>query len=66
MLTEPEELLVWISAVREKATELDRAAIADLHIGKILAKSSLDPDDNAWPHQTIRNVLESVSAEDVD
>ncbi|MFZ0931827.1 MAG: hypothetical protein WAN11_24730 [Syntrophobacteraceae bacterium] len=61
-----EELIGWIATVREKATELDRAAIADLHIGKILAKSPPDPDDSGWPHQIIRNVLESFVAADID
>lgn len=61
-----EQLLGWIRTVREKATELDRAAIADLYVGKILAKSPPDPRDNGWPHQTIRNVIESLNADDID
>ena len=49
-----------------KQQELDRIEIADLHIGKILAKSPPDPGDNGWPHQIIRNVLESLNADDID
>lgn len=62
-----EEVLVqWISTVRIKATEVDRAAIADLTIGEILAHSTDAPEDNGWPHQVVRNVIERLSAEDID
>lgn len=62
-----EEVLVqWIDTVRIKAAEIDRAAMADLTIGEILAHSTDAPEDNGWPHQVVRNVIERLSAEDID
>ena len=60
-----EQLLNWIKSVREKAAKLDRPSIADLHIGNILAKSPLDPEDNGWPHKMIRNIIELLKADDI-
>jgi hypothetical protein len=59
-------LLEWVNAVRKKASELDRAEIADQKIGEVLAHSPLDPDDGGWPHSIIRNVLEGLASENID
>ena len=59
-------LFQWIHAVRKKAAELDRVAVADLHIGSILAHASIDPKDGAWPHRVIRNVIEKFRSVDID
>jgi hypothetical protein len=59
-------LLQWIAAVRALAAEADRATIADLTIGEILAHAPADPNDGGWPHQGIRNVLEQLVADDIE
>lgn len=59
-------LVEWTDAVRKKATEMDRADVADIHIGQILAHSSEDPEDKAWPHQVVRTVIESLAAEEIE
>ena len=60
-----EALLQWINAVREKAIAVDRAAIAEQYIGKILAHSSPDSEDGGWPHQIIRKVIERLGADEI-
>jgi hypothetical protein len=59
-------LVQWIRDVRVKAAELDRQVVADLHIGGILAHASIDPEDGAWPHQIVRNVIEMFRSDDID
>ena len=61
-----EALLRWINAVREKAIDVDRAAIADQYIGKILAHASPDSEDGGWPHQIIRRVIERLGADEIE
>ena len=59
-------LLQWAEAVRKKAAEVDRAAVADLQIGKMLAHSPEDPEDAGWPHRAVRNVIEKLEADDIE
>jgi hypothetical protein len=59
-------LLQWVKAVRKRATDEDRAVIADQHIGQVLAHSPSDPHDGGWPHRIVRNVLEELAADDID
>jgi len=59
-------LVQWIHAVRKKAAELDRGSVADVHIGGILAHASVDPEDSAWPHRVVRNVIEKFRSDDID
>ncbi len=61
-----ETLLQWAEAVRKKAAEVDRAVVADLQIGKILAHSSEDPVDGGWPNRVVRNVIEELAADNID
>jgi hypothetical protein len=61
-----EMLLEWIVEVRKLAAERDRAVIADLFIGKVLAQAAPDPDDGSWPHRVVRNVIEAAAAEELD
>jgi hypothetical protein len=61
-----EPLLQWADAVRKGAAEVDRAAVADLHIGQVLAHSPEDPGDGAWPHRTVRTVIEMLESDDID
>ncbi|MBV9518598.1 MAG: hypothetical protein JO068_10795, partial [Hyphomicrobiales bacterium] len=48
------------AAIRE-----DRAVIADQQIGRILAHAPLDPDDGAWPHSALRDLIEQEWSDDL-
>jgi len=61
-----EALLQWIDTVRKKAAERDRATMADIKIGEILAHAPPDPEDRGWPHKTIRSVIEILAGDDID
>lgn len=56
----------WILKVRSLAAELDRATVADIHIGQLLAHAPSDPKDGAWPHRIIRDVLEELDAPEIE
>jgi hypothetical protein len=64
--SDEETLLKWADAIRKKAADVDRAVVADLQIGRILAHSSADPEDGGWPHRVVRNVTEKLMADDID
>ena len=59
-------LMQWVEAVRKKAAEVDREAVANERIGEILAHASIDLQDGAWPDQAVRNVIEELATDDVD
>jgi hypothetical protein len=61
-----EELQKWIVSVRSGAAERDRSDVADNYIGHLLAYSPVDPEDGAWPHRIIREVLEELAAPKVE
>ena len=56
----------WIEGVRSTAEEADRKKIAEIHIGNVLAHAPDDPDDSAWPHKGIREVVEWANSEELD
>lgn len=60
-----EALKVWISRAREMATSAGRGAVADQHIGQILASVPSGADD-AWPHEAVRDLIDDLSNEDID
>ncbi len=53
-------LTTWITEVRELALENDLEELADIFIGRLLAFSPIDPD-GAFPHQTVRNLIEKLA-----
>lgn len=65
-LIDKEAILKWVRAVRKRAAEVDRAAIADQHIGQLLARSPEDPQDGGWPHEAVRNVIEELAADEIE
>lgn len=65
-LPDEERLNSWIDRVRELAAEGDRVAITDLKLGELLAHSPHDPNDKAWPHRAIRDVLERLRSADIE
>lgn len=61
-----EELTIWTKRVRELAAAQDRVAMADEYIGHVLAYSPTDPSDNAWPHRTVRDLIEDIAEPKVE
>jgi hypothetical protein len=65
-IPEREVLLEWMLKVRSRAADHDRAAVADMHIGQLLAYAPSDPEDGAWPNRIIRGVLEELDAPEIE
>lgn len=54
----------WVTKVRELATQADRLIVADLQIGKILAKYPEKPEE-VWPPEEICEIIENIGSEDI-
>lgn len=59
-------LKAWSDEVRQRAAQADRSAITDARIGHLLAHAPPDPDDRAWPHRAVRQLIEELSSEKVE
>ena len=59
-----EQLLNWITEVRNLAKDHGRKDIADEIIGQILSKSGIDAD-GIWPRQEVRIVFEEIASEKI-
>ncbi|AVS88317.1 hypothetical protein C8238_08780 [Paracidovorax avenae] len=59
-------LKAWAEEVRQRATQADRSAIADARIGHLLAHAPADPDDHAWPHRAVRQLVEQLSSDGIE
>ena len=55
----------WIKEARKIAEQEDRIGVCDSEIGHIIAYAAYDPEDNAWPHKAVRNVIESNYSKDL-
>ncbi len=56
----------WITNVRAQAKRVDRATVADVYIGHVLAHSPPDSDDGVWPPRVTREIMEELASDDVD
>ncbi len=56
----------WCSEVRKLALEMDRKDITDQRIGHLLAHGPQSLVDQAWPHEAIRAVIESLASDEVE
>jgi hypothetical protein len=56
------DLRVWATNVRGLAATKDRAAVGDEYVGHVLAHAPQDPEDGAWPHRGVRDLLEELAA----
>lgn len=61
-----EPLRDWCLRVRALAVEADRADITDQYVGHLLAHAPPSPDDDAWPHVAVRQLLEDLQSEHVE
>jgi hypothetical protein len=57
-------LAKWIATVRKMAAELDRAEVADLSLGGLLANAPVG-EDGVWPCEPVRDVMEELQFEDM-
>lgn len=62
---DPQALSAWVEEVRRLAKEDDRSAIGDEFIGHLLAHAPHDPD-GAWPHRTVRELIEKVASNELE
>lgn len=60
---ESAKLLNWIYQVRKLCSESNRLEITDLNIGKMLAHSPVDSEDNIFPCNIIRDIMEDIQSE---
>lgn len=58
-------LFGWVEEVRRVAAEVDRAEIADVCIGHVLAHARGD-EDATWPTLPVRNLIEQVGSSSLD
>ncbi|WP_059002163.1 hypothetical protein [Leptolyngbya sp. NIES-2104] len=56
-----EALRDWVMQARNLANQCNRGKVADLYIGHALAFSPIDPD-GAWPHQSVRELIEELES----
>jgi len=59
-------LRTWVQNVRKAAAEVDLVSITDQYIGHILAHSTSDADDGAWPNRAVRQLLDELESDDVE
>ncbi len=59
-------LLDWCTKVRRLAIEVDRVKITDQRIGAIFAHSPASKNDNAWPHEAVRSVIEKLRSDELE
>ena len=56
----------WCAEVRELAFGADRAAVTDSRIGTLLAHAPPSSLDQAWPHEAVRKVINSIASADLE
>jgi hypothetical protein len=60
------ELQRWVTEVRRIAEQKDRGRIADHYIGQVLSHAPADPDDKAWPHRNLRDLIERLQCDEIE
>lgn len=62
---DPEALCAWTDRARTLAATADRAIVADLELGGVLAYSPAG-GDGFWPHEAVRDLIEWVASEQLE
>jgi len=62
---DPAVLDAWVREARRALDAGGRRAIGDERIGHVLSGSPMG-EDGAWPHPSVRNVIEEVKSDDVE
>lgn len=58
-------LSAWITHARSLLAETKRGRVGDLRIGNMLGASPMG-DDGLWPHEAVREVIESVESPELE
>jgi len=58
-------LMEWVQVAREIAAAEDRATVADIHIGQVLATGPAGTD-GSWPNEAVREVIELSKSQQLD
>lgn len=59
-----DELLKWLTTVRQSCAALGRQVSGDITLGELIANAPLGADD-VWPCEPVRNVLERMQSTDI-
>lgn len=57
-------LAEWVRKVRQSCSSLGREEIADVCLGKLLAKAPKG-EDGVWPNEAVRDVMEELNSENI-
>ncbi|WP_420476249.1 hypothetical protein [Noviherbaspirillum sp. ST9] len=60
------KLSAWCDEVQRRSADVDRRSVTDGRIGHLLAHAPVDPDDQVWPHKSVRRLLEQLSSDRVE
>lgn len=63
---DPAAMRTWVKRARLMLSEKGRADIGDESIGQALSNCSTDPDDGAWPHRAVRDLLEDIGSRHIE
>lgn len=55
----------WVTEARRLLAEVKRGTVGDRRIGNLLGTSPLG-DDGLWPHEAVREVIESVESLEIE
>jgi hypothetical protein len=58
------QLMDWVRRARDLLIESGRRDIGDQQIGQVLSASP-PGDDGAWPHESVRNVIEAIDGQHI-
>lgn len=58
-------LATWVADARHLSDAAKRREVADVHIGRVLARAGGDPD-GTWPAKAVRSVIERVASADIE
>lgn len=58
--TDAATLTAWVKKAHRLATQSERGAVGDVHIGHVLSLSKADPD-GTWPERAVRDVIELMT-----
>ncbi|MCB1885139.1 MAG: hypothetical protein KDG89_14270 [Geminicoccaceae bacterium] len=56
----------WVTTAKRLAAEAKLSDQADSRIGGVLAHVPADPEDGAWPHRTVREVIEAAASNSLE
>ncbi|TDR45685.1 hypothetical protein DFR29_104113 [Tahibacter aquaticus] len=61
-----QSMLSWAQEVLRRASQVGRVGVAAREIGKLLACSPDDSDDNMWPHRVARDFIEALANDEME